>query len=391
MSKFSARVIISVFFITVAQYPQFCWPDSTVHEPVGYQRFNDFLGYWTASRLLLDGENPYSAGSLLKLQRSIGLDRSIPFVAYSPPWVLTFTWPFALVDYGTGQFAWLLIQTFVVFFSAVRLWRLYGNSSASYRIAWLAALSFTPLDLAVIRGQISPLMLVGLWGFLYSEKKQASFAAGLATTLIFFKPHLLYLFWLVLVLWIWQYRQWRFALGIAAGGIAVLAVPLIIHPTVYFEYGKIWQASEVPTPYDWAVPALGHALRKIFQQSSAVLLFVPSLFGVIWLIVYWRRHRISWEWSERLPLLLLVSLCTCAYLWTFDLILLFPAVIQAASVLVRRPKPFYAYPSGQVYMAIHLLHIVMRFFITDEFWYFWMAPALLVNYLLLRKESRVLS
>jgi glycosyl transferase family 87 len=385
------RLAALLFFIFISYYPQICWSQATVTDPAGSQRFNDFVGYWTASRLLLAGKNPYSAASLLELQRSIGLDYSSPFVMYSPPWILTFTWPFALVDYSQGQVLWLLLQTFLVFFSARRLWLIYGNSPKSYRIAWLAALTFTPLDLAVIAGQLSPLMLLGLGAFLYSEKKQAWIVAGLATSLIALKPHLLYLFWIALALWTWQRRLWQLAAGAIAGGVTIAIVPLIIHPSIYAEYSTIWHVSGIPAPYDWAVPTLGHALREVFQQHNVILLFLPSVCGIVWLVFYCRKYRTAWQWSERLPPVLLVSISTCAYFWTFDQALLFPAVIQGATWLLQRPKPFYTSRVAQVYMAINLLHIAMRFFITDEFWYFWMAPAFLVNYLILQKESAAAS
>jgi hypothetical protein len=362
--------------------------DAIAANPSGEARgFNDFVGYWSASRLLVSGRNPYSAAALLELQRSLGLDLSSPLVMFSPPWLLSLTWPFAFLDYPAAQFLWLLLHTYLILFVAQRLWVFYGNPAADYRTAWLVALTFLPLDIAVISGQISPFMLIGLLGFLVAVRKRSWFLAGTALGLIALKPHLLYLYWLTLILWVAQSRCWRIVLGALVAGAALVTGPLLIDPSLFSEYVKIWQLSGVPTPYDWAVPTVGHLLRITLDRNDPGLLFLTSAIGVTFMVFYWRRRKEEWCWSKKLPLILIASLSSCAYMWTFDLALALPAVFQAAAWLRSRPSPFYNALTTRLYVTINGLHLLMRLFVINEFWYFWMGPALLINYLVFQKES----
>jgi hypothetical protein len=128
-------------------------------------------------------------------------------------------------------------------------------------------------------------------------------------------------------------------------------------------------------------------MRITLDQHDPRLLFLTSAIGATGIIVYWWRHKEEWCWSKKLPLILIASLSSCAYMWTFDLALALPAVFQAAAWLKNRPAPFYNALTTQLYVTINGLHLLMRLFVSNEFWYFWMGPALLVNYLVFQKES----
>jgi hypothetical protein len=64
-----------------------------------------------------------------------------------------------------------------------------------------------------------------------------------------------------------------------------------------------------------------------------------------------------------------------------------PAIIQGASWLVRQRLPWYQSIAALLYVAIDLAHGAMRVFVAEELWYFWLAPALLVAYLIYCWES----
>jgi len=48
----------------------------------------DFVEYWSASRLLLNGGNPYAPDELLQLQRSVGWGSGTALIMWNPPWTL---------------------------------------------------------------------------------------------------------------------------------------------------------------------------------------------------------------------------------------------------------------------------------------------------------------
>jgi hypothetical protein len=114
---------------------------------------------------------------------------------------------------------------------------------------------------------------------------------------------------------------------------------------------------------------------------------VPTVGACIWSVYYWHCHRQDWHWAERLPLILLVSLVTSPWTWTFDQIVFVPAVLQGATWAIRRERPWFTSAAVILYAAIDMSHCFLRFFVAEDFWYFWLAPALLVNYLIFRWEA----
>jgi hypothetical protein len=116
--------------------------------------------------------------------------------------------------------------------------------------------------------------------------------------------------------------------------------------------------------------------------------FVPVLPGLAWLAWYWRRQAANWNWDRCLPALLFASLLTAPYgAWPFDLVLLLPAVFQAALALRGSP-------SGRrilalaAYASFNLLAILQLLAGAPYFWFLWMTPALLGIYLVLRAEEK---
>src|SRR5262245_14525538 len=169
----------------------------------------DFVEYWAASRLFLQGGNPYSPVELGQLQRLVGASDIAPLIMWNPPWALSFLVPFGLLDFSTGQFCWLLFHILLILLSAQWLWRIYGDTPSAPRASWVLALTFVPTIFVLILGQISPLILAGLTAFLYFERKQQWWAMSVALLVLSVKPHLLYLFWIAFLLWILDKRQWR--------------------------------------------------------------------------------------------------------------------------------------------------------------------------------------
>ena len=53
----------------------------------------DFIQYWTAGQLFLDGKNPFDWDENFKLQKSLGWTYSIPLVMKNPPWLLAWLYP----------------------------------------------------------------------------------------------------------------------------------------------------------------------------------------------------------------------------------------------------------------------------------------------------------
>ena len=70
---------------------------------------DDFVQYWSAGRLQLQGRNPYSPELLLQVQRAAGRTGDRPLMMWNPPWTLFFVMPFAAVSHPVARLLWLLL------------------------------------------------------------------------------------------------------------------------------------------------------------------------------------------------------------------------------------------------------------------------------------------
>jgi Glycosyltransferase family 87 len=345
---------------------------------------NDFIEYWAAAKLLLNGGNPYSPAELFDAQRQIGWSQSEPLMMWNPPWTLSFTFPFGWVDYETAQFAWFLLHALVVFVGAQALWRTYGGDSQNSRYAWLSVLTFAPTYFVLLLGQIGALMLLGLIGFLIFTREKAWGLAGASMTLVAVKPHLLYLLWLALFVWLANERQWKLFVGLILAGATVISIPLLFNVGIYSRYVELIGAGGVLRPLDWATPSLGTALGEFLAIHDMWIRWLPSVVGGFWFLWYWSRRAATWDWVSELPLILLVSVATASFAWTFDHIVLVPAVIQGAVWTAKSErKPQRRLVIG-VYLALAAILLVAKVIVRNDFWYFWVAPAFLIFYLYVR-------
>ena len=147
--------------------------------------------------------------------------------------------------------------------------------------------------------------------------------------------------------------------------------------------------AKLPTPYDWQTPTIGVAARLFFGGEKIWLQFFPCFIGISWLLFHWHKFKNHWEWTEQLPILIVVSLATAAFAWSFDYIVLLPAIIQAASWLSHRPVLFRENPVVIVYVIIMALYVLVFFLSPNDFWRFWLGPAFVIAYLIFHKQMTI--
>jgi hypothetical protein len=346
----------------------------------------DFVEYWAAGRLLAQGHDPYDVVAIEDLQRQVG-HTAEPILMWNPPWALPLVLPLGLFACRTAHLIWLLLHLAVLLGCADRLWQLYGGPAELRWLGWLLGLAFLPSAMALLAGQISPLLLLGATGFLCCQRRGWDWLAGASAALLGVKPHLASLFWLALLLWCLRTRRWRVLLGGAGAGLAALGVALCFDPDVLGHYAR---ALADRPPAQYRSPTLGTLLRLAVGDGSFRLQFLALLPGLAWFVPYWLRHRRDWDWPERLPLLLLVSLLTAAYgAWPFDLVLLLPAVLQPAAALARAARPGVQLLAGAGYLVINGLALLLLVRQVEYLWFIWLTPALLLAYLGLQPVSTI--
>jgi len=237
--------------------------------------------------------------------------------------------------------------------------------------------------------QIDPLVLLGIVGFLYFRECKRDWLAGLSLTLAAIKPHLVHLFWIALIVWLLEQRQWKVVLGAAAGGAIASLIPLMFAPGIFGQYLNLYSTNAAPNPFDWKTPTLSTALGLLFGQANVWIQYVPSAFALVWFIFYWRKNRNEWDWTQQTPLLLLVSQASTVFAWVWDQILLLPVLISGA-VWATRGGPTRIVVAALVgFLVIDFAPILVMsgVLIPEGFALFWMVPLFLLVYSIFRIQT----
>ena len=348
---------------------------------------DDFVEYWAAGRLNSHGENPYDPDKLLPLERSAGRDTDEAVMMWNPPWTLAFVMPFGSLDSRIAQLLWLFLNFIFIALGADLLWRVYDGPAQLRWCAWLLAFTFLPTFFVLGAGQIGAWVMAGAILFLFFLRQGWSMLAGAATVLLAIKPHLAYLFWIVLLVWGIR-RDRKMLLGALLSFAAATALALTFNPNVLTQY---WTAMTERPPSQWQSPTLGTLLRMVEGQAHFGLQFIPTLLGLGWLLWHYRTERDrEFKMHEQMPLLLAVSFVTASYgAWPYDLVLLLPVVIHCSVFLVQNAERRRIVEAIAFWVAFNGAAICMNLAKCKSFWFIWMAPTLLIGYLvLLRGRDR---
>src|SRR3954454_23894615 len=96
--------VLAATGIVMAGQVRLLLADPTVWPP------DDFVEYWAAARLTLDGQNPYDPNLLLPLQQAAGRDTGEAVMMWTPPWSLAVVLPLGLLSAREAQLLWLLVN-----------------------------------------------------------------------------------------------------------------------------------------------------------------------------------------------------------------------------------------------------------------------------------------
>jgi hypothetical protein len=395
-----ALVVIGVVFVGQVRR---LLADPTIWPP------DDFIEYWAAAKLTLDGGDPYDGDQLLPLQQSNGRDTDKAVMMWNPPWTLAVVLPLGLFPARAAQLLWLAVNFAAVCFCGDRLWRLSGGSAERRWVGWAVALAWLPTAFALQSGQIGPLLLLGAVLFLECERRGYPYLAGAATVLLAVKPHLAYLVWVAILLRATAPNGLKVIVGGAAAGIACSAFPMLFDPHVWRQYAD---AMGNRPPEEWVSPTIGTMLRLRFGAELFRLQFVPVLFGLAWFAWHRRKQNRAWNWAEQLPLLLLVSFVTAPYgAWPFDMVLLLPAAVRlvvkanltpqppslAGKGEPEAPSPFGGGGWGRGHLilaglvAVDLGCLVLNLLHRSSYEFRWVAPTVLALYIAGTWKGRVFS
>jgi hypothetical protein len=345
---------------------------------------DDFARFWASGNLNFHGQNPYTpVDAELPHVNIDDLLSGHNFIILEPPWSISIFMPFGLIDYPISRLFWMIASILLILISALMLWQIYSGDVKKRWLVLLVSFIFAPTISALGKGQISGLVLLGISGFLYfTEVKINDWIAGAFLGLASIKAQLVVLFWIALFLWIIQQRRWIIFIAASLTFLVMLAFSVVFNPLIIEQYIGLLKLNYV---YEWALPTIGSYLRLYWLGVDRYWVqFLPLVLGIVWIVIYWVRHRTTWNWPAEMPLILLVSMVVTPYMWTYDVVVLIPAVILAALSISTDWKRLPSVLLILMFITLNALDLILHVKLFD-FWFVWLVPSLFIWYLVIQK------
>jgi|WetSurMetagenome_2_1015567.scaffolds.fasta_scaffold154080_1 hypothetical protein len=330
----------------------------------------DFIEYWASAQLLVHGANPYDPAAILRIERTVGLDRDEPKVTPSPPLILLLALPLGFVSAKTGLILWLLALLACLMASILLLWHLNGCPPSGYH--WIG-IAFAPALASMMAGQISIFLLLALVLFLYWNRSRP-WLTGAVLLPCALKPHLFLPFAMALLLWVISRKAYRILAGFAAALAVSYALTLYLDHNVWAEYVQLSHSMRVLSVF---IPTLSESFRFLVNRDTVWLQFVPAAVACVWAIWYFWTRRDRWNWMDQGMLVLLVSVVCAPYAFFYDEAVLLPAVLVSvyrADSLRHSLLPFALIAGAALFEVMAAIQLTSSF-------YLWTAPAWLAWYL----------
>ena len=325
---------------------------------------DDFVEYWSAGKLNATGGNPYDPSQMLALQNQV-IKQIEPLMMWNLPWSLALITPFGVLPLFPASILWFLLNIILVFIAANFAWKYIGGSPNKVWIAWLVSFLFGPTLYVLKIGQIGPLLLLGVVGFLFFGQKDKWWLAGASLSLITIKPHLLYIVLLAIVVEALFHKNYKALGGIISGILGMQLISCVLNPSLVSQY--YYAITRYP-PNDFITATIGAALRIVFGAEKFWLQLLPTLVGSLWFLYYWWIRRNNWKWGDQISLLMLVSVATTAYGWTFDQVVLVIPAIQVALWCSEARWSLKILLLYIPYLVVSLLIIVLRVYQSSFWW-----------------------
>lgn len=284
----------------------------------------DFAAFFTAGRIVAAGEarDLYSIDTELTYQRPFTPGMTSPeqvLVFLNPPVVAL---PFALLaplSLQTAYMIWSVVNAGVLAYLCWMIVRALPETTRRLRFRLLAAcLTFLPVWMAIIHGQLSLLLLVVVTGAWLAMDRGDDFSAGAILSLVIVKPQLLPMPLIALAC----QRRWRMLGGVGAGISALSLLSLaIVGVSGAHAYGELLTTALTAGDVHGLVPQKtftwsGFLHRVLPDASPADVLHwwiagvVPALIILLWALrrrTQGARGPVDLQWALTILVALFVS------------------------------------------------------------------------------------
>lgn len=304
--------------------------------PTMRYRQDDFIAYWTASRALLDGVDPYDPAVYRALHDAVGSRGSeiiTPGAGFSSPLMTAVaTLPFALVPVAVAAPMWFVTQLVAAVAALVVLGGRLFVVRPRRDLVLLLVLGALMQPTFVLSGDgnITHYLVGIVGGSLALLLAGRPVASGLLLGLAIVKPHLLLVYVPAIVLFASRRDRLRLVVGGALSSGVLLGVSVALRPGWIGE----WTAQTIHLPSDAYGTATLWAIVPGELHGIAVALALAALAA---LLVWQRRARPPLEVSAGAALSL--SLFLAPYAYTGDqAVLLVGVAAFIALVAEQRPR-----------------------------------------------------
>lgn len=339
----------------------------------------DFQAYWGASYLLSKSENFADADKLLEVQRQFTeWTEDSAQMTWNPPWLLAWFLPYAFLKFDRASWVWFLTNIFLLFASTWYMWRLFPQQESTQErlgVGLLVTFLFIPTITLLLVGQISTLILLGLTLFLYFDRKNEDFLAGIGLSLTTIKPHLVYITLPLLLLHLLWHKRWKALLGFALLPTVGTLIALWLRPTFPLEYMATMGESNL---LRLTVPTLGYFLSTVVGWRGLRLMGLIIL-PVVLLYWYFQPRKEDLNLVDWTVTTLILSIITAPFGWSFDMVLLLlPIQYGLVAMVEGRVERKTAVIVSFLFIFCNLLMLYQR---TLEVWddkFFWFPIAVAI-------------
>jgi hypothetical protein len=326
--------------------------------------WRDFLNSWSASHLLVTGGDPYSFDALNRLNAQVAPERGITEPAWNPPWLVVTLAPLGLLPYEYAVRVWLLINILTLACVPLFIWRWLAGRDARRPPAWLVlvGLAFAGSLVQIAIGQITIVILLGILFCLAGLRSGHDGWAGAALVLSLSKPHLIYLTLPLILIWAALHRRWRVWLGLIAATVLGLIIATLLSPVWLGSYLNALGSNDFFVKLN---ATLGGFAKAVWGTDALRYLAVLTLFLLPWLVRLSNRRGLL----TGVNVALLISLPLAPYGWSFDQIMLLPAITQIVFWITRTAEARRRASYALCLIAIYALMLFMKLFGLGDFYF----------------------
>jgi hypothetical protein len=350
----------------------------------------DFIEYWSAFRLFSENQNPYNATALLEIQQALGRHADKPLMMWNPPWTLAILAPILALPFNISAALWFACGLFCILLSAILVWR-SGSTLIKPLPFAAAALVFYPVWDALVLGQISLLLLLGVSGFYYAQAKRNDVLAGIFLTILSIKPHLFFIFFVAIAIWIIKERRIRIFYGAALSfSLSVWAGLLINSNSLYWWLDSLTRRNnEYIAVGDWHTATAAGWVRYWLSGPGGAPNWPAAaapLLGLLLLFGYLQGIRRDICWKQDLAPLLCLSVICAPFAWIFDFAVLLPLqILLIGSSLEPKQKS-----ANRLVLPVLLLFqifalLLQQLVFKSHQYFVWYPPALLLLWFVLTR------